>query len=95
MGKFRVEIEPKASLEIAKHIKSGNQASIKRIAKILLELSGTPYEGVGKPEALKHGLTGFWPRQINLKDRIIYQVDDDIVTAYVVSRAFAFNFYAS
>lgn len=85
MGKFRLKIEPKASLEIAKHIKSGNQASIKRIAKILLELSETPYEGVGKPEALKHGLTGFWSRQINLKDRIIYRVEADIVTVFVVS----------
>jgi toxin YoeB len=35
MGKFRLKIEPKASLDIAKHKKSGNQASIKRIVKIL------------------------------------------------------------
>lgn len=75
MGKFRLKIEPKASLEIAKHKKSGNQASIKRIAKILVELS----------EPLKYGLTGFWSRQINLKDRMIYRVEDDIVTDYVVS----------
>jgi toxin YoeB len=85
MGKFRLKIEPKASLEIAKHKKSGNQASIKRIAKILVELSETPYEGVGKPEALKHGLTGFWSRQINLKDRMIYRVEADIVTVFVIS----------
>jgi toxin YoeB len=85
MGKFRLKIEPKASLEIAKHKKSGNQASIKRIAKILVELSETPYEGVGKPEALKHGLTGFWSRQIKLKDRMIYRVEADIVTVFVIS----------
>ncbi len=85
MGKFRLKIEPKASLEIAKHKKSGNQASIKRIAKILVELSETPYEGVGKPEALKHGLTGFWSRQINLKGRMIYRVEADIVTVFVIS----------
>ncbi|MCI4444054.1 MAG: Txe/YoeB family addiction module toxin [Lentimicrobium sp.] len=85
MGKFRLKIEPKASLEIAKHKKSGNQASIKRIAKILVELSETPYEGVGKPEELKHGLTGFWSRQINLKDRMIYRVEADIVTVFVIS----------
>jgi toxin YoeB len=85
MGKFRLKIEPKASLEITKHIKSGNQASIKKIAKILVELSETPFEGIGKPEALKHRLTGFWSREINLKDRIIYRVDEDIVTVFVVS----------
>jgi len=85
MGKFRLKIEPKASLEIAKHKKSGNQASIKKIAKILVELSETPFEGIGKPEALKHGLTGFWSREINLKDRMIYRVEDDIVTVFVIS----------
>ena len=84
MGKFRLKIEPKASLEIAKHKKSGNQASIKKIAKILVELSETPFEGIGKPEALKHGLTGFWSREINLKDRMIYRVEDDIVTVFVI-----------
>lgn len=85
MGKFRLKIEPKASLEIAKHKKSGNQASIKKIAKILVELSETPFEGIGKPEALKHGLTGFWSREINTKDRMIYRVEADIVTVFIVS----------
>jgi toxin YoeB len=85
MGKFRLKIEPKASLDIAKYKKSGNQASVKRIAKILVELSETPYEGIGKPEPLKHQLSGFWSREINKKDRIIYKVDEDIVTVFVVS----------
>lgn len=85
MGKFRLKIEPKASLDIAKHKKSGNQASIKKIAKILMELSETPFEGTGNPEALKHELTGFWSREINKKDRIIYRVESDIVTVFVIS----------
>ena len=85
MGKFRLKIEPKASLEIEKHKKSGNQASIKKIAKILIELSETPFEGIGKPEALKHGLTGFWSREINQKDRMIYRVEEGIVTVFVIS----------
>jgi toxin YoeB len=85
MGKFRLKIEPKASLDIAKHKKSGNQASIKRIGKIFIELSETPFEGTGNPEALKHELTGFWSREINKKDRIIYRVEADIVTVFVIS----------
>jgi toxin YoeB len=77
MGKFRLKIEPKASLDIAKHKKSGNQASIKKIAKILIELSETPFEGTGNPELLKHELTGFWSREIkkrqnNLSSRSRY-----------------------
>lgn len=85
MGKFRLKIEKLAELHLKKHFKAGNQASIKKISTILEELIETPYQGVGKPEALKHGLTGFWSREINSKDRIIYKVDEDIVTVFVVS----------
>ena len=71
MGKFRLKIEKLAELHFKKHIKSGNQAAIKKINIILEELQETPFQGVGKPEALKHELTGFWSREINSKDRII------------------------
>ena len=85
MGKFRLKIEPRASLDIAKHKKSGNQASIKRIAKIFIELSETPFEGIGNPEALKYQLSGFWSREINKKDRLIYKVEEEIVTVFIIS----------
>ena len=85
MGKFRLKIEPKASLDFAKHKKSGNQASIKRISKILIELSETPFEGIGNPEALKDQLSGFWSREITKKDRLTYKVEEDIVTVFVIS----------
>ena len=85
MGEFRLKIEKLAELHLKYHFKAGNQASIKKITTILEELTETPYQGVGKPEALKHGLTGFWSREINSKDRIIYKVDEDIVTVYVIA----------
>ncbi|MEQ1734454.1 MAG: Txe/YoeB family addiction module toxin [Bacteroidia bacterium] len=74
-----------AKLHLSKHLKSGNQASIKRIEKILQELSETPFEGTGNPEPLKYQLTGFWSRKINQKDRLIYKVELDIVTVFVIS----------
>lgn len=85
MGKFRIEIKPKAQNDLNKHFKSGNLASIKKIEKILLELSETPYLGIGQPEQLKHELTGYWSRRINQKDRIVYRVEEEIVMVYVVS----------
>ncbi len=85
MGKFRVEITELAKKQIAKHVKSGNQSSIKKIAIILHELSETPYTGVGKPEALKENLVGFWSRQINSKDRLIYSVNEELVIVDIVS----------
>jgi toxin YoeB len=85
MGKFRIEITQEAEKDIAKHFKSGNKSNINTIQKIVLELQNTPYQGIGKPEKLKHQFSGYWSRRINQKDRLVYKVDEDIVTVYVVS----------
>jgi toxin YoeB len=85
MGKFTIQIEKLAQDHLNKHIKSGDKASTKKIEKIFIELSQTPYSGIGNPEPLKHELTGFWSRRINAKDRIVYKVQDDIVTVFVIS----------
>lgn len=85
MGKFRIKIEKLAQNHIEKFYKAGNKGNIKKIEKILLELSETPYSGTGQPEQLKYELTGYWSRRINQKDRIIYRVEDQIVMVYVVS----------
>jgi toxin YoeB len=85
MGKFRVALTDQAKLDIGKHFKSGNQSSIKKIEQILKELAIHPFTGVGQPEALKHDLKGFWSRRINQKDRMIYSVDNSLVTVEVIS----------
>ena len=36
-----------------------------------------PYEGIGKPEPLKHKLSGYWSRRINQEHRIIYEIIDE------------------
>lgn len=66
-------------------MKSGNQSSIKKLSRILEELAENPFEGVGKPEALKHELSGLWSREINRKDRLLYRVKEEIVTVVVIS----------
>lgn len=75
MGKFVVIIEPTAQLEIKVHLKSGNKAVIKKIEKIILELTASAFTGTGNPEALKYNLTGLWSIRISQKDRLIYSVD--------------------
>ena len=85
MGKYKVIIQPTAELDLSKHKKAGNVATIKKIIQILKELQEHPFLGSGKPEALKHNLSGLWSRRINKKDRLIYEVQDEIVTVYVVS----------
>ncbi len=38
-----------------------------------------PFEGQGKPEALRHDLAGLWSRRINSEHRLVYKVEDDVV----------------
>ena len=38
-----------------------------------------PYEGIGKPEPLKHGLSGYWSRRITDEQRIVYKAEDGAV----------------
>jgi len=50
-----------------------------RINKLIREIQRTPLEGVGKPEPLKHGLSGYWSRRINDEHRIVYKVELDSI----------------
>lgn len=52
---------------------------LKRVNLLIRDIQRMPYEGIGKPEALKHGLSGFWSRRINSEHRIVYNVENDSV----------------
>ena len=49
---------------------------VQRINALIKEISRTPHEGTGKPEPLKHALSGYWSRRINDEHRIVYRVAD-------------------
>ncbi|MBO4475154.1 MAG: Txe/YoeB family addiction module toxin [Bacteroidales bacterium] len=59
--------------------------TVEKIKDILRDIAEHPYAGIGKPEPLKHNLTGKWSRRINKNDRIIYSVDGDLVLVYIFS----------
>lgn len=75
----------KYSIELAAHNKSGDQKVIRRIERIFKELEDTPYQGVDSPEPLKYKLSGYWSRQLNKKDRLIYKVDETVILVCIVS----------
>lgn len=52
---------------------------VKRINSLIKDIQRLPFEGVGKPEPLKHALSGYWSRRINDEHRIIYKVDSESV----------------
>lgn len=64
----------KAQRDIEFWKKSGNKSVMKKITALIEDIINHPYEGLGKPEALKYDLQGFWSRRIDREHRIIYQV---------------------
>ena len=65
--------------------KSGDKASLRKLAKMLEELTEHPYTGTGQPEQLKYDFSGCWSRRINRKHRLVYQVEEQTVTVILLS----------
>ncbi len=50
---------------------------LKRVNSLIKEIQRDPFEGIGKPEPLKHALSGYWSRRINDEHRIVYKIKND------------------
>jgi len=49
----------------------------KKIGALIKDILRTPFQGIGKPEPLKHSLSGYWSRRITDEHRLVYKVDND------------------
>lgn len=56
-----------------------NKENLKRINRLIRDISRSPFEGIGKPEPLKDNLSGFWSRRIDDEHRLVYAVENDRV----------------
>ena len=64
------------------HWQKTDKAILKRINTLIKDIQRKPFEGIGKPEPLKHSLSGYWSRRINDEHRIVYKVtNDDLLIA--------------
>ena len=50
---------------------------LKRINELIRDIQRKPFEGIGKPEALKFSLAGYWSRRIDQEHRLVYKVEKD------------------
>ncbi len=50
-----------------------------RIVDLLRDVQRTPFNGLGKPEPLRHELQGYWSRRINDEHRLVYKVTADAI----------------
>jgi len=48
----------------------------KRIIRLIKEIERDPFNGIGKPEPLKHDLSGFWSRRITDEHRLVYCIEN-------------------
>lgn len=56
-----------------------DRKAVKRINMLIKDVARDPFEGIGKPEPLKHALSGYWSRRINEADRFIYKIDGESI----------------
>ena len=82
---YKVEISTKAEKHLELHKKSGNKVVNERIDRIFKELKVQPKIGIGKPERMKHKEGEVWSRRIDEKNRMAYEIKENIVTVTVVS----------
>ena len=59
------------------HWQATDKTLLKRINRLIEETRRSPFSGTGKPEPLKHALSGYWSRRINEEHRMVYKVDGD------------------
>ena len=66
-------------------LRSKDKRVHKNLCRILQEMQrNDPAQGLGKPEPLKHNLTGLWSRRISHKDRLIYTFDEQSISIFAV-----------
>jgi toxin YoeB len=52
---------------------------LKRVNNLIQDIQRSPFSGIGKPEMLKHGLSGYWSRRINDEHRLVYKIEAESV----------------
>jgi len=67
------------SLASLQKYKSGNQKLLFKLLDLLDDVQKTPFSGLGKPEALKGNLSGFWSRRINDEHRLVYRITENSI----------------
>lgn len=71
-----LEFDPCAFEDLAWWVQNDRKQALK-IIKLIQEIQREPFTGIGKPEPLKHDLSGCWSRRITQEHRLIYELLDD------------------
>ena len=70
-----LEFDPAAFEDLAWWVEQDRNRAL-RIIKLIKDVQRDPFKGIGKPEPLKHELSGCWSRRIGQEHRLVYQVTE-------------------
>lgn len=76
---MELKFKPTAETDLQFWYGTNNQKILKRIEELLKSTIETPFSGIGKPEPLRHNLSGYWSRRIDQENRMVYRVEDDTI----------------
>ena len=89
--KYRIVLTEQSKEDYLFWKSSGNKSILNKIVRLLEDMSAHPYIGIGKPEALKYSLSGYWSRRINSEHRIVYRVLEDVIEIEVMAMRYHYK----
>ena len=78
---MQIDLKPQAKEDLD-YFKRHQPELIERIKRLHRDILDHPYVGLGKPEPLKYALSGCWSRRITQEHRLVYSVQNDVLTIY-------------
>lgn len=57
-----------------------DKKTLRKINSLIMDIMRNPFEGIGKPEPLKHDKAGYWSRRIDETNRVVYKFENGVVT---------------
>ena len=82
---YKIKLTAEAEKHLAQWRKSGQKKTLQKIASLLEEMQTHPTTGTGQVEQLKGNLQGFYSRRIDKASRMIYKIEENVVTVIVIS----------
>lgn len=91
MGKYIVKLSKAAEKDLKQIKKSGQKSDMEKISRFFEEISENPRIGTGKPEQLKYYDGEVWSREINKKDRLVYEIFENEILVVVIQAKGHYN----
>ncbi len=91
MGKYIVQLSKRALKDLKAIKKSGRKLDMEKVQTFLIELEEHPRTGAGSPEQLKYYDAEVWSREVNKKDRFVYEIFKEEVSVTLVQSLGHYN----